>query len=296
MVIAKATLKVMGARFNRSIHRAYRVSRELSAFDATTGQPIYAEWKYASDTQWVLASTWRDDQPQLPLQVRTAEDALTLNPANIIGNGVDLVGSGSAAFVACRDNGDVVGWGYGAFGASIPGKVAALDDIAEVSCTRAAYTARRNNGKVVAWGREVDGATMSAFAARRRNGQVVAWGDPSWGGQVPRDIAELDDIVQLCESTLAFSALRKNGVVVAWGDAKVGGDTSAVVEQLINVLAIYGNTDAFTALTGDGRVVTWGHPDGGGDSSAVQGLLEGKVSYHAKQVSEGLGMALEARL
>jgi len=115
----------------------------------------------------------------------------------------------------------------------------------------------------------------------------VAWGTPAEGGLVPAEIAALDDIVQVCGSSMAFAALRKNGTVVAWGDATVGGDTSTVVTELTQVQALYDNTHGFTALTADGRVVTWGHADGGGDSSAVQERLRGKVSYHATPTSRG---------
>lgn len=44
------TLKVMGARYSRSTYRASGGSRLLSAFDATTQQPLMAQWQYQGDT------------------------------------------------------------------------------------------------------------------------------------------------------------------------------------------------------------------------------------------------------
>ncbi|MCS5517574.1 hypothetical protein NWF32_30335 [Pseudomonas qingdaonensis] len=52
---------------------------------------------------WTAGTTWMDKQPWKALRVRTQTDEVQLNPANIIGNGIDAAVNGSAAFVALRN-------------------------------------------------------------------------------------------------------------------------------------------------------------------------------------------------
>lgn len=108
-------LKVLGARADRSGYVTSRSPRHLQAFDAT-GNPLTAEWKYATDSQWKEASHWQDVSPHLMLHVRYGEDQLVLNPANICGNGTIGSNMGNGAFVALRDDGRVIGWGTPGFG------------------------------------------------------------------------------------------------------------------------------------------------------------------------------------
>ncbi|MGW8462400.1 hypothetical protein [Pseudomonas sp. CLCA07] len=278
-VISAGTLKVLGARFNRSTYRASSASRVLSAFNATTGQPIQAQWKYPDDTQWTTAPTWRDSHPQEPLQVRSADDQLTLNPANIIGNGADTTVTGQAAFVAHRDVGDVVGWGNAAYGASIPPTIITMDDIVEVSCTRSAYAARRANSAVVVWGTAAEGANMgaidpmgfvqvvgnaTAFAGIKSNGSVVAWGTAADGATVPAPIASLTDIQQVVAAGQAFAALRATGQVVAWGLATNGATVPSDIGGFTDIKTLLGSFGAFAAHRANGRIVGWGHATFGG--------------------------------
>jgi len=263
-VVAPGTLKVMGARFNRSTYRASSASRVLSAFDANTGQPLQAEWKYPVDTQWTTTSTWRDSRPDQPLQVRTTDDQVTLNPANIIGNGIDTTVTGLAAFIAHRDVGDVVGWGNAQYGAAIPSTIITMDDIVEVSCTRSAYAARRANSAVVVWGTAAEGGSMTGISPL--------------------------DFKQVVANGTAFTGLKNTNQVVGWGGLADGGEVPANIGELTNIDRVVGAGQAFAALTADGRIVTWGHAGGGGDSSAVQDRLRGKVSYQASPVTRGLAL------
>jgi alpha-tubulin suppressor-like RCC1 family protein len=287
-VIGSGSLKVMGARYNRSTYRASGATRVLSAFNATTGQPLQAQWKYASDTEWVTAATWRDTSPQQPLQVRTADDLVTLNSANIIGNGIDTAVIGQAAFVAHRDVGDVIGWGNELFGALIPSSVITMDDIVEVSCTRSAYAARRANTAVVAWGNADEGGTMTgidplgfvevignstAFAGLKDTGKVVAWGIAADGGSVPEDIGKYTDIVQVIAAGQAFAAKRKDGTVVAWGLATHGGLVTEPIKGFTDIENVIGSFGAFAAHRGNGRIVGWGSEAHGGEVSQEVALM-----------------------
>jgi hypothetical protein len=277
-VIGSGLLKVMGARYNRSTYRSSGSSHVLSAFNASTGQPLQAEWKYPDDSQWTTASTWYDTQPEQPLQVRTTDDALTLNAANIIGNGNETT-TGPSAFVAHRDVGDVVGWGDDYWGATIPRSISTLDDIVEVSCTRSAYAGRRANSAVVVWGKADEGGSMTgvspldfkqvvgnlvAFAGLKLSGQVVAWGSTGQGGTVPEPISALSDVTQIIAARIGFAALRATGHVVAWGPEAYGGTVPGDIAGFTDIKALIGSFGAFAALRANGRIVGWGHANHGG--------------------------------
>ncbi|CAI8870067.1 BIG2 domain-containing protein [Pseudomonas sp. IT-P74] len=275
-VIGSGNLKVMGARNIRSTRRASRSSQVLSAFNTTTDQPVQAQWKYPGDSDWTTAATWRDSKPQEPLQVRTSDDQLTLNPANIIGNGSSI--GGQSAFVALRDAGDVVAWGRDTHGATIPAPIITLDDIVEVSGNGGAFAARRADGEVVAWGSAEDGGDMTgspldfvevvgngrAFAGLKTTGHVVAWGNAGSGGAVPAPIAALNDVVRVVTAHDAFVAQRTTGHVLAWGRADHGGTLPEDIARLTDIKTIIGNVGAFAALRANGSLVAWGYESGGG--------------------------------
>ncbi|MCF4995075.1 hypothetical protein GIW70_00610 [Pseudomonas syringae] len=282
-VVGSGTLKVMGARYNRSTYRASSAIRMLSAFNATTGQPLQAQWKYPAETDWKTATTWRDVHPHEPLQVRTNDDQLTLNPANIFGNGIDTTVTGLAAFVAHRDVGDVVGWGNAQYGALIPSTIITMDDIVEVSCTRSAYAARRANGAVVVWGTAAEGGSMTgidplnfvhvvgnatAFTGLKTTGRIVAWGTAADGGTIPAPVSELTDIVHITAAGQAFAAQRATGHVVAWGLEGNGGTIPADVAGLTDIETLIGSFGAFAAHRANGRIVGWGHATHGGNVPA----------------------------
>lgn len=292
-VIGSGTLKVLGARYNRSTYRASSATRILSAFNANTGQPLVAEWKYPSGSQWSSGTTWRDTAPHEPLQVRTADDLVTLNPANIIGNGIDTTVTGLAAFVAHRDVGDVVGWGNAAYGATIPSTIITMDDIVEVSCSRSAYAARRANSAVVAWGTAAEGASMigidplnfkqvvgnaTAFAGLKTTGRIVAWGTATDGGTLPEAIGNLTDVVSITAAGQAFAAHRATGQLVAWGLAANGGEIPTDIGGFTDINALLGSYGAFAGHRANGRIVGWGHATYGGavpaDIAAMTDIIE----------------------
>ncbi|RBB96894.1 hypothetical protein C3E97_029770, partial [Pseudomonas sp. MWU12-2115] len=277
--VGSGQLKVMGARYNRSTYRASGAWRVLSAFNASTGRPVQAEWKYPDDSQWTTGSTWYDTHPEQPLQVRTSDDALTLNPANIFGNGNDLTVNGQSAYVAHRDVGNILGWGLAAYGATIPSTIITMDDIVEVSCTRSAYAARRANSAVVVWGTAAEGGSMGgvspldfkqvvgnsvAFAGLKTTGQVVAWGSAANGGTVPEAISMLRDITHIFSAGQAFAALRSTGHVVAWGLAANGGVVPGEFDGIDDIRTVLGSHGAFAAHRRNGRIVGWGNATYGG--------------------------------
>lgn len=294
-VIGTGGLRIFGARYGASTYRASSTSRILSAFNRQTLRPILAEWRYKGDTSWTAGTTWFDRQPWKPLRVRTQTDEVELNPANIIGNGVDYKVSGSAAFVALRDERgagvrDMVGWGSASHGASIPPTLITFDDIAEISCTRSAYAARRANGYVVCWGEAAEGGSMRkgetgdfvevrsnavAFVGRKRDGRLSAWGILASGADIPPAIFDQAGYTALYGAGTAFAAQKANGQLVAWGSAANGGTLPSEIGQLTDIYYVKGNYGAFAARRTNSSIVVWGNPGYGGQiTPAIAGLRD----------------------
>lgn len=286
--VGAGLLKIMGARFNRGSYRASATPRRISAFNSTTGAVLSAQWQYEGDGDvWTQGTSFRDTHPELVLRVRTSDDLVALNPANIIGSGNDTTVVGDAAVVAHRDTGDVVGWGNPANGAQIPPTVITMDDIVEVTCTRSAYAARRQNGYVVVWGLAAEGGSLAvpvpglspadfthiagnsmAFAGIKTAGNLVAWGAVHSGGAIPAEISVLTDISHIVGGGTAFAAIRRTGEVVAWGGPGLAGTVPPDIATLTDIIEVSGNFTAFAAMRENGRVVAWGNAADGGEVPA----------------------------
>ncbi|MGA3682084.1 Ig-like domain-containing protein [Pseudomonas graminis] len=270
--IGAGRLKIMGARFNRGSYRASATPRRISAFDATTGAVISAQWQYEGDgADWVPGTSFRDTRPDLVLRVSTSDDIVALSPANIIGSGNDTTTTGDAAMVAHRDIHDVIGWGDAAYGGQIPSTIITMDDIVEVSCTRSAYAARRLNGYVVVWGNPEEGGTLPV-------GEV----SPPVQGFAEAPVASVADCVAISSNSMAFAGIKSSGNVVAWGRAEVipsppirssrlssrvmesGGVVPPEIAGLTDITQVIGAGNAFAAIRATGQVVAWGSADGGG--------------------------------
>lgn len=282
-VIGSGNLRIFGARYGASTYRASSSSRVLSAFNAQSLQPILAEWRYLDEAAWTAGTTWMDKQPWKALRVRTQTDEVQLNPANIIGNGIDATVNGSAAFVALRNERsggerDIVGWGSPAYGASIPPTWQTLDNIAEVSCTRSAYAARLTDGLVLCWGNAGEGGTTPqenrrfvevrsnarAFVGRKVDGRLAAWGVGAEGGTIPPAILNLADFTAVYGAGSAFAAQRADGSLVAWGSVANGGNLPSDIALLKDVNYVKGNFAAFAARRTNRRIVAWGNAGYGG--------------------------------
>ncbi|WP_146095013.1 hypothetical protein [Pseudomonas sp. BRM28] len=283
-VIGSGNLRIFGARYGASTYRASSTSRILSAFNAQSLQPILAEWRYLDEPTWTAGTTWMDKQPWKALRVRTQTDEVQLNPANIIGNGIDAAVNGSAAFVALRNERsggerDIVGWGSIAYGAAIPPTLQTRDDIAEVSCTRSAYAARMTNGTVQCWGQAGEGGSMPkgetgnfvevrsnarAFVGRKADGRLIAWGVGPEGATIPPGILNLTDFTAVYGAGSAFAAQRADGSLVAWGSAANGGSLPNDIADLKDIYYVKGNFAAFAARRTNNRVVAWGNAGYGG--------------------------------
>lgn len=305
-------LKIMGARYNQTIYRYSGASQVISALDISTHLPLQAEWKYADQNQWTTSSTWLDVSPEQALQVRFEGDLKTLNPANIYGNGADTTVNGTSAFVAKRNDGQLVAWGNPVYGGA-----AGLINIANVHLACAsggAYVALRENGQIVTWGVAAAGGTLpasvpssgfkhvaaagQALAGIRDNGtrlQVVAWGAGTLGGTVPAAIAALPDVVSLYGGGSAFAGLRSTRELVAWGAN--GGTLPANIGAYTDVIDVMGNYTAFCALrdlgNGSRSVVAWGAgaaatvPTAIGNLTTIGRLASGNAQAFAVLLRDG---------
>ena len=290
--VGAGPLLVMGARFNASTYRASSAPRMLSAFHRNTLRPLLAEWRYEGSTVWTAKERWFDNKPWLKLHVRSKDEGVVLNPANIVGNGIDTSANGLAAFVAMRDEGatgspgevDMVAWGNEGYGGKLSPDLIAIRDIAEVSCTSNAYAACRRDGYVVTWGTKDSGgnpptdngsyvqvkSNAQAFVGLKQDGSLFAWGKAAHGVPVSGDAVNHNDFVDVCGASMAFAARRASGHVVAWGDATNGGKLKPGQEGFSDIVQVTGNYAAFAALRDPGNgastsVIAWGAAAYGGD-------------------------------
>lgn len=288
--VGAGPLRVMGARFNNSTYRASSAPRMLSALHDTTLAPLLAEWRYDGDSQWTPRTHWFDNKPWLKLYVRSEDQTWMLQPANIIGNGIDTTANGSAAFVAMRDEVtvggeievDMVAWGNAGYGGHLDPTLITIKNVEEISATSSAYAARLRDGNVVCWGVAGGGGTSpgingdfvrvrsnaQAFAGIKRDGSLYAWGAATHGSPVSGPALNHSDYVEVCGAAMAFAARRASGHVVAWGDAANGGTMKPGQEIFSDIVQISGNYGAFAALRNGGgskRVIAWGNATYGGD-------------------------------
>ncbi|WP_454870154.1 RCC1 domain-containing protein [Pseudomonas lini] len=280
--VGSGRLLVMGARSRGGYQQFGGGYLWLTALDAVTRQPIKAWWRYNGEATEISGTTFRDTRPDRLLHVRVADDQVTINAKNLIGNGNLVSGSEKryAAFAARTDRGELVAWGHTLRGGDLGADIPQLTDFVAVIPCGYAFCGCRTNGSVVAWGyydtggvvpesiarlRDIRAVTGNgyAFAAQRMDGSVVAWGAEAQGN-LPAPIASLRDIATVTGSTYAFAALRSNGQVVAWGSPDSGGVVPDEIAVLNDLEEITGCHRAFAARRANGSVVAWGYHSEGG--------------------------------
>ncbi|WP_150791544.1 hypothetical protein [Pandoraea iniqua] len=273
-------LLVLGARGSDNVCFGYGKPQYVSTFQKSSRQGLNAQWRYDDEVDWTLAHSFRDVRPWMPLRVRSADDTLTLNPANITGSGVQESALGYAAFVAHLNKGNVVGWGSAAHGATVPSTIVTYDDVIETSSTEGAFAVRRSNGRIAVWGNTAQGGALpadftvtdavrivgntNAFALLRANGQVKAWGRGNTGVTIPPEIEALTNIISLHAAGTAFAARLASGAAVAWGVVASGGSMPAEIGALTDIVDIRGCRGGFSALRANKHVVAWGSTPYGG--------------------------------
>jgi hypothetical protein len=260
------TLKVMGARFNRSSYRASATPRMISAFHADTHAPVATQWRYEGETQWSTAlPDWRDTRPELQLHARAGGNVVTLSPANIIGSGKDTIVTGEAALAAHRDDESVIAWGNAGFGGSGPS--IEITNIVEVSANSGAYTARRADGSIITWGEAAAGGNVAPSSTSLPTAPLepgapagpsdsIAPIDPSIGS-APNNLASV------FSNSMAFAGIQASGNVVAWGSEE-GASVPADIAGRTDIARVIGGGKAFAAITKGRKLVAWGLAGSGG--------------------------------
>ncbi|MFK0684000.1 hypothetical protein SD208_06740 [Ochrobactrum sp. BD67] len=183
------------------------------------------------------------------------------------------------AFVALRGQGYLTGWGRAFYGGEIPTDILALKNIVAVIPGGAAFCALTSDGRIVSWGSRrgsLDEVNQyhdivdirgngASFVALRRNGAVVAWGAERYGGSVPANIKNRNDIVELASATQqAFAVITDQRSVLAWGSGEYGGTVPPDILGLTDIEEVTASFGAFCARRHNGTVVAWGRPDFGG--------------------------------
>lgn len=288
------TLLVMGAR-STSNPSAESQRCTLSVFDAATRNPITASWYYEGQTAIITAHTFLDTSPQLPLIVQnpsSSSDFVTVNPANILGNGgwTDTETS-SGSFVALLNDRSIIGWGNAAFGGSTP-PYPYNQSVSTLAATFEAFGCIQNSGAVFTWGNSLEGGytpddilartdiieikgARGTFALRGRvYPYVESWGWGTTGGEafsfiVPANIASMSDLTMLRGGDNAFAVVNTQGKVFAWGKESCGGTVPANISSLSGISDCCASRKAFAIIYGGGRLIAWGDSDYGSDASSV---------------------------
>lgn len=267
----------------------------LVAFDASTLQPVSAEWRLSNGSVVGTGSTLLDPSPEDALTVSVSgKGTLTINPANIVGNGEWTDTSTSAgAFAARLDNGTALGWGVSADGGTTPSSSQNYG-VATFASTFYAFTALRADGSLFCWGNTAEGGavpqniaaltgvqevrgTRGTFALRSPTYPYIqTWG---WGVDgtedidmnVPSNIAAMANIQKLIANDNAFAVVNTAGQVYAWGEAASGAAISSTVSTLSGISECCASRRAFAVICA-GKLYSWGDEDYGGKDGAVSGI------------------------
>ena len=285
---------VRGSRSN------YKASGQLShgrlvALDAVTLQPVNVNWQYDNGIAGGVGSDFLDTQPQETLIVTLPGNiSLSLNPANILGNGEWTdISTSAGAFVARLNDETCVGWGVSSYGGMTPDLTLNFN-IASFSATFYAFTALRKNQSIFAWGLPTEGGEIPSgllslsnvnevrgsrgtFALRCSSYPYIqSWGWGTEGGDeinmsVPSYIAAMNNINKIIANDNAFVVINTSGQVYAWGDADAGGETSPTVSTLYSVTDCCASRLAFSVIS-NGKIYSWGDADYGGLDGTVSGI------------------------
>lgn len=285
---------IRGARTANSLSGRTQTSR-LVALDASTFLPTIVVWRYQNSSQYSASSEFLDTSPNQYLEISNLNgDVITLNPANILGNGVlNDAGAVSGAFAARLDTGNYVGWGMLSDGGfTLPAEI--NYGIQAMMASSYSFTALRDDMSLFSWGDASEGgetpvdiallktfvdvkATLGTFAARSLvSPYIQSWG---WGTDdteafslsVPDDIAQMSDINKIIANENAFAVINEGGEAFAWGSSTTGGTTTKAIQALSGITECGASRRAF-AVIADGKIYAWGDKDYGADASAVSSI------------------------
>lgn len=192
---------------------------------------------------------------------RTSDDPIPENIAAL--NDVSVVKAPTTwdtppyrAFLALRENKQIVQWGDEEWPWPMPEHIAEMKDIVAIE------------------------ATKGAFAAIKENGHIVAWGDPNMGGQLPDHLNAISDARRIFGNDNCFVVLHESGKVSAWGHSQSGGEIPADIAALSDIIKIYPYIGGFMALRANNTLVEWGK-----DGNSIPPEIASRSDFVDVQVS-----------
>jgi len=186
------------------------------------------------------------------------------------------VSSGPGQFLALKNDGTAVGWGYNYLGqADVPN---GLNNVVQVCAGQDFSLALKNDGTVVGWGYNYDGvldipnnltdvtkiaaSPVSTFwVALRSNGTITGIGNNSYG-QIDFPI-NLGGITNVAAGDRFTLALKSDGTITGWGNNDYGQVSAQL--GLHNVVDIAAGIDWAFALLSNGEITGWGNGQGSFD-------------------------------
>jgi len=267
----------------------------LVALHPQTLMPIPVVWRYQNDVNYTIDSYFIDTQPDRYLDVSNINgDTLTLNVANILGNGewtdTDI---SAGAFAARLNSGSYVGWGMATSGGyTLPASI--NHDVQSLYAAYASFAAIRTNRSVFAWGDTAEGGDIPASVALLRSVEdikaargtyalrsllypyIQTWGWGTDGSEsfdlsVPENISAMSDIQSIVANENAFAVVNRAGNIFAWGSTAAGGTVPETVSSLSGIDNCCASRRAFAVLV-NGTIAAWGDADYGGNASAVYNI------------------------
>ncbi|MGA5657814.1 hypothetical protein [Rahnella contaminans] len=173
-------------------------------------------------------------------------------------------------YILCSESPYLRSWGTNSSFLTIPDEISSLPNIIDLIVATNYILVLTNSGVVYSFGSPLQSGrvipnyvsvltNIYAIYATSYNvsailygtGQVAAWGTEEYGGKVPDDIAELDDIERLVCGNSSICALRKNRSVVAWGDIVLPKSVS----EATDIIDIQTSGAAYYFLRENGQIL-----------------------------------------
>ncbi|HBL4909159.1 TPA: hypothetical protein LR286_003851 [Enterobacter hormaechei] len=161
------------------------------------------------------------------------DDITALNDITVVKCFTVWAGS-ERAFLALRDNKQIVQWNDPGYPWTLPEHIAEMKDIIAIE------------------------STLGAFAAIKENGHVIAWGDPKKGGELPAHLNDISDAIKIFANNEVFIVLHRSGKISAWGDSDKGGVLPDNIAALSDIINVYPYFDGFVAQRINNSLVEWG--------------------------------------
>lgn len=161
------------------------------------------------------------------------DDVAALNDVSVV-KGLTTWSDEQRAFLALRENKQIVQWSDPDYQWPMPEHIAEMADFIAIE------------------------ATDGAFAAIKENGHIVAWGDPLKGGELPENLNDISDAKRIFGNDSVFIVLHESGKISAWGNSEKGGALPEDIAILNDIINVYPYNGGFLAQRANNMIVEWG--------------------------------------